>query len=297
MYSWAEYQLAMNKINKSLLPKNSRSNKAWVRFPINEIPLSNNRLAQLLNEIESNGWGRKRFLPTGYLWNDTRVSYDYYLNSLGTSVKNTKKKWKSHATEIGSVYVLANKWILATPKSFPTDDIMIYWFNKNNKIQKFNIGYIINEFYNSQSFDSQEEQFWEGGLNPNTYNQGYSLAPHGKGNDKNYFWHPEKEGFVNMRDIKALAEAFYNRGEKVKQFQEEEFNVDTKEAVRQIWGVKWVTGRNTDDEKYRLDFDGNYKKEAESIHESYLSALPVIEPPRTQWIINYTHQITSLLKT
>jgi len=70
MYSWTDYQLAMNKINNSLLEKNSRSNKAWVRFPINEIPLSDYRLGQLLNQIQANGYGKKRFLPTGYMWSN-----------------------------------------------------------------------------------------------------------------------------------------------------------------------------------------------------------------------------------
>ena len=287
MYSWSDYESAMKKINNSLLPENSRSSKAWVRFPINDIPLSNDRLAQLLNQIESNGYGTKRFLPQGYMWGDKLVSYDYYLNKLGISVKNTKKKWKSHATEINAVYVLANKWILPTPK-FPTLDIMVYWFDENNKIQKFNIGVIINEFFNSLNFEDSEDKFWKGGLNPETYNQGYSLKPHG--NDAQYFWHPDKEGFVNMRDLKAITEAVYRRGETIEP-------VDSEEAFRQIWSVKWIRNRYNEDAENVMEFDGNYKKIAEKIHQSYRFAAPVIEPPRTQWIINYNYHITQLLKS
>jgi len=261
MYSWTDYQLAMNKINNSLLEKNSRSNKAWVRFPINEIPLSDYRLGQLLNQIQANGYGKKRFLPTGYMWsNNGLVSYKYYLNRLGHS-NNKKKKWESYASQIGAVYVLANKWILITPNKFPTNDIMVYWFDKDNKINGLNVGGIINEFFNSQSATSDESQYWSGGLNPETYNKGYSLAPH-KDDDgsEQYFWHPEKEGYVNMRDIKALTEAVYNRGQLVEP-------VDSKEALKEIWQMKFSDGT------------------------------PVIEPPRIEFIINYTNQITSLLKT
>lgn len=284
MYSWSQYQAAMKKINKSLLPENSRSSKAWVRFLINDIPLSTYRMSQLLNQINRNGYGRN-FLPQGYLFNGELVSYNYYLNKLG--LRNKNKKWTSYAKQIGSVYVLANKWIIPTPASFPTGDIMVYWFNKDNKIQKFNIGGIINDFFNSLSPDSSEEQFWERGLNPDTYNIGYSLTPH-KGGGGNvaydysqYFWHPEKEGFVNMRDIKAITEAVYRRGEVV-------IPVDSPESLRQVWCLKWRGGNS---------FKGDYKKEAENIHKAYRFALPVIEPPQTQWIINYTNKITSLLKS
>ncbi len=283
MYSWTDYQLAMNKINNSLLEKNSRSNKAWVRFPINEIPLSDYRLGQLLNQIQANGYGRKRFLPNGYLWsNNGLVSYKYYLNRLGHS-NNKKKKWESYASQIGAVYVLANKWILITPDKFPTNDIMVYWFDKDNKINGLNVGGIINEFFNSQSATSDESQYWSGGLNPETYNKGYSLAPH-KDDDgsEQYFWHPNKEGYVNMRDIKALTEAVYNRGKTVEP-------VDSKEALKESWQIKFSGGQTL--------YEDRWKKKAEFIHGGYRFALPVIEPPRTEFIINYTNQITTLLKT
>ncbi len=292
MYSWSQYQAAMKKINKSLLPETSRSSKAWVRFSINDSPLSTYRMSHILKQINRNGYGRN-FLPQGYLFNGELVSYNYYLNKLG--LRNKNKKWKSYAKQIGSVYVLANKWIIPTPASFPTVDMMVYWFNKDNKIQKFNIGGIINNFFNSQSFNSGEDQFWTGGLNPDSYNLGYSLTPHkgGGGNRTDftqYFWHPEKEGYVNMKDIKALTEAVYRRGETI-------IPVDSPEALRQVWGLKWISRSEMEEEEERIVFEKSYKKEAENIHKAYRFALPVIEPPQTQWIINYTNKITSLLKS
>jgi len=160
---------------------------------------------------------------------------------------------------------------------------MVYWFDKDNKINGLNVGGIINEFFNSQSATSDESQYWSGGLNPETYNKGYSLAPH-KDDDgsEQYFWHPEKEGYVNMRDIKALTEAVYNRGQLVEP-------VDSKEALKEIWQMKFSDGTTL--------YEDRWKKRAEFIHGGYRFALPVIEPPRIEFIINYTNQITSLLKT
>jgi hypothetical protein len=85
-----------------------------------------------------------------------------------------------------------------------------------------------------------------------------------------------------MRDIKALTEAVYNRGKTVEP-------VDSKEALKESWQIKFSGGQTL--------YEDRWKKKAEFIHGGYRFALPVIEPPRTEFIINYTNQITTLLKT